>query len=552
MDNHQPTARVTASRRFSAVWIVPIVSLIAATWMVYQYMTEQGPEIHLTVQTAEGVEPDKTLIKARSVKVGIVTQVKLSKDYRQIELTARMDSGTERMLRENSEFWLVKPRIGTEGVSGLETLLSGPYIELRPGNSDKKRTNFVMLSNPPVAGPDAKGTRVMLTTNKAGKLAVGEPVMFEGFVVGRVEEVGFDVDSRQASYQLFIFQPYDKLLRTRTRFWLNSGMDISLNTQGFNVQVASLQSLLSGGVTFAVPEGSPEGEPITGHPPEFRLYDNLQQVRSQMYEKVIAYAMLFNDSVRGLHAGAPVEYRGVRIGTVAQVPLALVGVNSVSKMEIPVLVNIELERIDHLVSSRQTVTQVEKNFASAFKNGLRATLKTGNLLSGALYIDINYYPDKVDKLPIDSRQSFHDYPLFPTIEGEFTQLQQQLENILSKLEKLPIDKTIGQLDHTLRQFGDAGEQLQQTLSRVDELLANKETKQLPQMLSSTLQLLQTALKGYSPGSANYHEIEQALLRVNRALQQLDPLLKTLNEQPDALLFGSQGTEDPLPVKGNQP
>ncbi|MGI2261530.1 intermembrane transport protein PqiB [Shewanella sp. GXUN23E] len=552
MDNPQSTARVTVSRRFSAVWIIPIVSLIAAGWMVYQYMTEQGPEIHLTVQTAEGIEPGKTLIKARSVKVGIITQVKLSKDYRQIELTARMDNGTERMLRENSEFWLVKPRIGTEGVSGLETLLSGPYIELRPGDSDQKRSEFVMLSNPPVAGPDAKGTRVMLTANEAGKLAVGEPVMFEGFVVGRVEKVGFDVDSRQASYQLFIFQPYDKLLRTRTRFWLNSGMDITLNTQGFNVQVASLETLLSGGVTFAVPKGSPEGEAITGQPPEFRLYDNLQEVRSQMYEKIIPYVMLFNDSIRGLQPGAPVEYRGIRIGTVAQVPLAMVGVNSVAKMEIPVLVNIELERIYHLVSSRQTVTQMEENFASAFKNGLRATLKTGNLLSGALYVDINYYPDEVDKQPTDSRQRFHDYPVFPTIEGEFVQLQQQLENILSKIEKLPIDKTVEQLNHTLSQFGGAGEQLQQTLSRVDELLTDKDTAQLPQMLSETLQQLQAVLKGYSPGSGNYHEIEQALLRVNKALGQLDPLLKTLNDQPDALIFGTQGTQDPLPVKGNQP
>ncbi len=221
MDETALTATVSPNQHFSPVWIIPIVSLIVAGWMVYQYMSQQGPQIHLMVQTAEGVVPDKTLIKVRSVKVGMVTGVKLSKDYSQIELTVRMDSGTERMLRKDSEFWLVKPRIGTGGVTGLETLLSGPYIELEPGDSKDKRTDFVMLNTPPIAGPDVKGVRVMLVASEAGKLAVGDPVMFEGYVVGRVENVGFDVDKRQASYQLFIFQPYGSLLRTRSRFWLN-------------------------------------------------------------------------------------------------------------------------------------------------------------------------------------------------------------------------------------------------------------------------------------------------------------------------------------------
>ncbi|WP_257285889.1 intermembrane transport protein PqiB [Endozoicomonas sp. SESOKO1] len=552
MGEVKATATTSPDRRFSPVWIIPIVSLIVASWMVYQYMSQQGPEIHLIVQTAEGVVPDKTLVKVRSVKVGMVTAIKLNQDYSQIDLTVRMDSGTERMLRKDSAFWLVKPRIGTEGVTGLETLLSGPYIELEPGDSKEKRSDFVMLSAPPIAGPNIRGIRVILVASEAGKLAIGDPVMFEGYVVGRVEKTGFDVDKHQATYQLFIFQPYSGLLRTRSRFWLNSGIDINLSARGVSIDFASLETLIAGGVTFAVPDGSPEGEVLTAEIPEFELYDNLPDVRANMYEKFIPYAMLFTDSVRGLSPGAPVEYRGIRIGTVKQVPFVLNGKASVATMKIPVLVNIELERIDHLTSSRETIDQFERSFANAFENGLRASLKTANFLSGSLYIDINFYPDEVHSSKSDETRKYYDYNVFPTIEGEFVLLQHQIEHILAKFEKLPIDKTADYLNQTLSHLDGAGQQLQKTLKDVDSLLAQKETQQLPQSAHKTLADLRSILKGFSPGSTNYAEIAQVLLRINQALGQLDPLLRTLNEQPDALIFGAKEVVDPVPVKGSNP
>ncbi|USE36973.1 intermembrane transport protein PqiB [Endozoicomonas sp. SCSIO W0465] len=552
MDKVKPTATVSQDRRFSPVWIIPIVSLIVAAWMIYQYMSQQGAEIHLTVQTAEGVVPDKTLVKVRSVKVGMVTAIKLSQDYNQIDLTVRMDSGTDRMLRKDSEFWLVKPRIGTEGVTGLETLLSGPYIELEPGDSKEKRADFVMLSAPPIAGPDVKGTRVMLVAREAGKLTIGDPVMYEGYVVGRVEKTGFDVEKHQANYQLFIFQPYSGLLRTRSRFWLNSGIDFNLNARGFSIDFASLETLIAGGVTFAVPEGSPEGELLKEEMSEFELYDNLQEVRANMYEQLISYAMLFTDSVRGLSPGAPVEYRGIRIGTVKQVPLVLNGKASVAEMKIPVLVNFELERIDQLASSRENIEQLEQSFANAFNNGLRASLKTANYLTGSLYIDINFYPDKVHTSGSDATRTYYGYNVFPTIEGEFVLLQHQVEHILSKLEKLPIDKTADYLNQSLVSLDVAGQQLKKTLKDVDSLLVQKETQQLPQAIHGTLADLQSILQGFRPGSTNYAEIAQVLLRINQALGQLSPLLQTLNEQPDALIFGAKEAADPIPVKGSNP
>ncbi len=260
---------------------------------------------------------------------------------------------------------------------------------------------------------------------------------------------------------------------------VDSGLT-NLNAQGFSVDFASLETLNSGGVTFAVPHGSPAGESLNTEMPEFKLYENLQDVRANMYEKVVSYAMLFTDSVRGLSAGAPVEYRGIRIGTVKQVPFVLSGEASVSTMKIPVLVNIELERIDHLASSRETLKQIEQSFVDAFKNGLRASLKTANFLSGSLYIDINFYPDEVRTSPSDAIRKYFGYNVFPTIEGEFVHLQQQIEHILSKLEKLPVDKTVDYLNQSLVYLDGASKQLQETLKDFDNLLAQKETQQFPQ------------------------------------------------------------------------
>lgn len=556
MDNEQKnTATVKPAKRFSAVWIIPLVSIIAGVWMIFQYMSQQGPEITLTVQTADGIQAGKTLIKARSVKVGTITDVALGENYNEIKLVARMDSGTERMLREDTVFWVVKPRIGTEGVSGLETLLSGPYLELRPGESEEKREHFTVLDSPPVAPPDAKGLRVVLTSNEAGKLAVGDPVLFEGYTVGRVEKVGFDVKDKKATYQLFIFQPYDSLVRSRTRFWLNSGLDIQLNAQGFNVQIASLETLIIGGVSFAVPEGSPEGSPVTEQMVDFSLYDDVKQMREKMYESYLPFAMLFSESIRGLQPDAPVEYRGIRIGTVKKVPLHLSEKDAISTGNIPILVHIELERIYDLTSTEESETQLAENFKTAFQKGLRATLKTGNLLSGALYIDTDFYTDVPDT---EANDIYFGYPVFPTVEGEFVQFQRQVGNILDKLNKLPIETTLENLDTTLQttqktvaSFEGVGKELAVTLATLDTLLKKKETQELPKEVQGSLQQLQKTLKGFSPGSDSYLELQQAISQLNRVLGELEPLLETLNAEPDALIFGTDGKSDPVPVKGSR-
>lgn len=546
MSDNKPTqAEVKNLKQVSAIWIIPIVALAIGIWMLAQYITSKGPEITLRMPTAEGIEVGKTQIKSLNVKVGVVTNIKLSDDYSYITVTARMNKDAERMLRDDTLFWVVKPRIGKEGISGLDTLLSGSYIELQPGKSDIKKYNFKVLDVPPIAPPDAKGLRVVLTNKEAGKLSVGDPVLYEGFTVGRVEQVSFNTKTKLANYHLFIFQPYDSLIQTTTKFWLASGVDFQMSASGINVKIGSLESLITGGVSFGLPDGVSSGEKVITQNEKYRLYDNMKQVTEGMYDKYLPYVMLFKESIRGLQPGAPVEYRGVRIGTVEKVPFKLpTNKHGFSNKMIPILVHIELGRITQL-GGHETLEGLKADLQEEFKTGLRATLKTGSLITGALFIDLNVDPD--EKAP--KQQSFDGYDIFPTKAGGFAEVQKQVTDLLKKLNNLPVEKTVNSLNSTLAATEKTLQSAERVTADLDRLLKRKDTQQLPADIRQSLKEIQHTLNSYGPNGAPYQNLEGALNQFQDVMQELQPVLKQINKKPNSLIFGGDKTADPIPAGG---
>ncbi|MDP2567398.1 intermembrane transport protein PqiB [Photobacterium damselae subsp. piscicida] len=546
MSDNKPTqAEVKNLKQVSAIWIIPIVALAIGIWMLAQYITSKGPEITLRMPTAEGIEVGKTQIKSLNVKVGVVTNIKLSDDYSYITVTARMNKDAERMLRDDTLFWVVKPRIGKEGISGLDTLLSGSYIELQPGKSDIKKYNFKVLDVPPIAPPDAKGLRVVLTNKEAGKLSVGDPVLYEGFTVGRVEQVSFNTKTKLANYHLFIFQPYDSLIQTTTKFWLASGVDFQMSASGINVKIGSLESLITGGVSFGLPDGVSSGEKVITQNEKYRLYDNMKQVTEGMYDKYLPYVMLFKESIRGLQPGAPVEYRGVRIGTVEKVPFKLpTNKHGFSNKMIPILVHIELGRITQL-GGHETLEGLKADLQEEFKTGLRATLKTGSLITGALFIDLNVDPD--EKAP--KQQSFDGYDIFPTKAGGFAEVQKQVTDLLKKLNNLPVEKTVNSLNSTLAATEKTLQSAERVTADLDRLLKQKDTQQLPADIRQSLKEIQHTLNSYGPNGAPYQNLEGALNQFLDVMQELQPVLKQINKKPNSLIFGGDKTANPIPAGG---
>ncbi|WP_176492970.1 intermembrane transport protein PqiB [Cobetia sp. 5-25-4-2] len=535
-------ARRESRRRLSPIWIVPIVALLIGAWMVWHNIASRGPQITIEMETAEGIEAGKTLIKTRNVEVGKVESVRLSDNLDKTIVTARMSKDSERMLNEDTRLWVVKPRIGREGISGLNTVLSGAYIQLQPGDSREEADHFVALEQPPVTTQDAKGLRIDLTSNDGSVLSDGDPVTYEGFVVGRVESSEFRPSEKEMHYTLYIDSPYNELVTSTTRFWSTSGVSLRLDSQGLQVDVGSLESVLSGGVAFGIPEDLPRGRPVVENT-SFTLYSDQEEAREGSFHQAIDYVIMVDDTVRGLSRGAPVEFRGVRLGTVVSVPYRLTHqrVRTLSSFEIPVLIRIEPERLEGQVDD-EGVKQWEKRLERLFKRGLRATLKSGNLLTGALFVDLDFY----DNPPPYKTDTFDDIEVMPSVSGGLAQMEAKLNALLDKLNGLDIEPVLGNLNKTLSASESLVKRLDKTAGHVDALLGSDEVQKLPSDISTSIDNLNRTLDGLTPESSAYRKLEGDLERLDRVLKKAEPLLDTLEKNPSSLIFDKPTTRDPIP------
>lgn len=307
-ENNHMLANVSKQARISPIWIVPIVALLIGLWLIYDNYTKAGKQITLSMTNAEGIEAGKTKIKVHSVDIGQVEQVTLSEDLGHIEVIARITPKAEPMLVKDTQLWVVKPRIGLEGISGLNTVISGAYIELQPGKSEEETDQFNVLDQPPISLNGAKGVHVNLIGKVGNALRVGDPVTYQGLRVGRVVSAVFDPKQRQMKHELFIEHPYDVLVTENSRFWTTVGIDVKLDSEGFKANIPTVESLIAGGVSFGHADDRPMGKPVVSET-TFELYTNEDAARQQIYDQFIEYVLLVDDTVRGLSKGAP---RGVQ------------------------------------------------------------------------------------------------------------------------------------------------------------------------------------------------------------------------------------------------
>lgn len=541
MEKKSGEAKVQKVRNWSPVWIFPIVTALIGAWILFYHYSHQGPEVTLITTNAEGIEGGKTTIKSRSVDVGVVESATLTDDLTHVEIKARLNAGMEKLLHGDSVFWVVKPQVGREGISGLGTLLSGAYIELQPGKKGVQPAEYQLLDSPPLAPPDAKGIRVILDSKKAGQLSPGDPVLFRGYRVGSVETSTFDTQKRTISYQLFINAPNDRLVTGNVRFWKDSGIAVDLTSAGMRVEMGSLSTLFGGGVSFDVPEGLDQGQPVAQHT-AFKLYDDQRSIQDSLYTDHIDYLMFFKDSVRGLQPGAPVEFRGIRLGTVGKVPFFAPGMRQVldDDYRIPVLIRIEPERLINQVGDTPDIAE---HIDGLMKRGLRGSLKTGNLVTGALYVDMDFFPKEP---PLKEIREFGGYKIIPTVSGGLAQIQQRLMETLDKINNLPLNPMIQQATNTLSESQATMRRLQATLDNLNKLTASQSMQQLPQDMQKTLRELNRSMQGFQPGSAAYNKMVADMQRLDQVLRELQPVLKTLNTKSNALVFEAKNKKDPEP------
>lgn len=542
-------ATISRQKKLSPIWIVPIIALLIGLWLIYDNISKAGTQITLTLSNAEGIEAGKTKIKVLSVDVGVVEQIKLSEDLSHLQVLARIQPEAQALLVTDTQFWVVKPRIGLGGISGLNTVLSGAFIQLQPGKSRQAQEQFEVLDQPPISPNGALGLHVNLVGKIANALHVGDPVSYQGLRVGRVVSTRFDPKQRSMHHELFIEKPYDVLITDNSRFWTTIGIDFKLDAEGFKASIPTVESLVAGGVSFGHLNDQPLGHPVQ---PDtlFELHPNEETARQQVYDQYLEYVLMVDDSVRGLSNGAPVEFKGIRIGTVMQVAWHYFSkARQAGDYAIPVLIRIEPGRIHDAEQRNLSVWQAR--MTQMLKRGLHATLKSGNLVTGTLYVDLNL---SGHANAVKTFARFEGRTVLPTHASGIAQLEQKLTNLLDKLNQLQIEPVLSGLDQNLQQSAQTLKQSQLTLQEirnltvsVQQLLNQPETQQLPAHLTATMQHIQQVLQGIAPDAPMYRSLTQTLQRLDQVLREAQPLVRTLNEQPNAVIFGRKPSDDPIPL-----
>lgn len=516
---------INKKRELPLIWLLPLCALLISGWLIYKTVSEKGPVITINFPSADGLEVDKTKIKFLDVEIGKITDISINEDMKTIDVTAEMHKESSSYLTNNTQFWVVRPKIGLSGVTGLGTLMSGAYIAIKPEKGKKER-HFNGLDEPPILETDAQGKKFILETTNLGSMGPGTPISFHGIAVGEVLDYELANNADSIKLTVFVNAPYDQFIRKNTRFWIDSGIDLSAGADGFKLRTGPLISLLAGGIAFRTDPGDKAADTV----PEnslFQLFDDYDQSTEVIYHRTIKAVMYFNESVRGLNIGAPVLLRGIPIGKVIDIKLEIDA--KTVDIEIPVVVEVEPDRI--VIINKETNITPKENIAHLVAKGLRAQLQTGSLLTGQLYIGLDLFPQS--KVVIHKNDT--GYLEFPTTPNAMNQIVNSAQAIMDKISRLPLETMTTEINKTLASLQGATKAATKTLVTATSTLstADKTLSAADNTMSSAQQVLSTL----EPGSTTQYELNQLLQELTQTASSVKQLADYLDEHPESLIRG---------------
>jgi len=501
------------------VWIIPIVAALVGVWVAVTRVMSEGPRITIVFRTAEGLEAGKTKIHYNGVDIGTVTKIQLTLDHQRAIATAQMAPKTDAFLLADTKFWVVRPRISGANVSGLGTLISGAYIGMEIGTSQESKSDFVALETPPVITGEFPGRFFVLKTSDLGSIDTGTPIYFRRLQVGQVASYELDKDGRFLTVRAFVQAPYDQYVNPDTRFWHASGIDLSLTANGLSMQTQSVLSILIGGIAFETSPSSVLVLPPADENATFTLYGNRAEAFNPPPRNPQTYQLIFKDSVRGLVPGAPVEFRGIPIGEVTDIS-AQIDLKTF-KFSVPVTINLDPRRLGVKIFDLGPIVNLEtmrrRLIDSLVAHGVRAQLRTGNLLTGSAFVSLDFYPGTP---PVTVDWSQRPVQL-PTVRGQFTEVETSVENIIKKIDQMP-----------LKEIGD---DLRKAIADLDLTMASARGT-----LESAHGTLDSANGIIQPNSVQIEKLDSTLQEVSRAARSLRVLADYLERHPESLLRGKQG------------
>lgn len=552
--------KVTKRSGPSVVWIIPVVTLLVGTWLVFKTLSEQGPQVTISFKTAEGIEVGKTKVKYKNVDIGTVEHIKFSDDFSNVILTAEFSTGSEKFLKRSTRFWVVKPQLGLQGASGLSTLISGAYIEIEPGPGADQR-HFVGLEKQPVVKADEQGVEVTLVTQDLGSIDRGSPIYYQGLLAGEVLGHELGNDRKSVYIHAFIKDPFDQLVRGNTNFWNVSGINVSMSADGFKVQTESIRSMMFGGIAFDTPETL---EQITTDIDNlvFTLHKSFESIQEDSYTRKLKFMMYFDSSVRGLSIGAPVEFKGIKVGSVLDVRLEFD--NEDTTFRIPVLIEIELQRI--IERGNKEGPSTYETLDMLVERGLRARLQTGSLLTSQLYVELDMHPGT----PIHVSGEETMFPELPTLAtANFGAITASAESLLAKFNAIDIQEVTNVLLETIKGAGSTLKIADETIGNVNELITLPGIKQAVEDMKISLSNFKNILQKVDESNvqeainAGHLALENLTITLSKTNDILEPnspaqynlikltgeleetarsirsLVETLERNPQALIFGKE-------------
>lgn len=519
---------------FSVVWIIPILAAVVALGIAIERFLSEGPTITIVFKTAEGVEAGKTFIKYKDVNIGQVIKVKLSPDYHKVVITAKIDKSAEGLLVDDAKFWVVQPRVTLSGISGISTLLSGNYVGFEAGKSSTPRTDFHGLDMPPTVMETEPGRQFILQAPTLGSLGIGSPLYYRQLNVGRVIAYDLAKDGKSVNIRVFVNKPYDTYVTEETRFWQASGIDVSLGANGLAVKTQSALSLLIGGIAFEVPPFVKEDRPAEANA-TYNLYTDKATAMAQEDGVVVNYVLYFDESVRGLSPPAPVTLHGLSIGEVTAVGLEHSKATADARPRVDIALYPERFLKQAKLSHRIEDQIRNRNACNAFlrgliNRGLRAQLRSGNLLLGQRFITLDFFP-KTATVNVDWSQ---ETPTLPVTASGLVDLEAKVNTILAKMEKIP--------------YAEIGEELKLTLVSLNKTAGRLEGEVLPEARQTMVDLrraIDAAEKMLKSSEHNLvgtdapaqQELREALQEIAKAAHAIRVFTEYLEQNPGALIRG---------------
>jgi paraquat-inducible protein B len=525
-----PSARVRPGRLRAWIWIVPVFAAILVTALGVRALIERGPLITISFNDAEGLQAGTTPVRHKDVDLGMVESIYLSGDMSHVLVRARMHRSVSSHLTAGTRFWIVRPRVGLGGVSGLSTLVSGSYIEMYPGPGIPQR-QFVGLAEEPMLTPEMPGSAFTLHTTNLGSLVAGSPISYRGIAVGQVQGFSLDQLGTQISIFTFIRAPYDKLVNAQSRFWNSGGIDVSVGTGGVRFRAASWQELISGGISFDTPDNTKtQAASVAGT--QFHLYDNQNEAQRDPRGNALRYLVDFVDTAGDVAPGSPVQLLGSEVGQITESRLQYDDVRERLLRRVTLEIDPNRIQITHSKTNAaaDSAEALNLRIAKLVARGLRARLISANLITGAKVVSL----DIVHDAPAARIDQVDGYTRLPSAYS--TDISDILASVQATLHHLET-ATAGP------ELGDAIKALDRTLTTLDHTTSAIEPEIKPLLMnlrqaSEAAQRAMQAAEGVLGSEASSGtDLPRLIRELTEAARSTRELTGYLERHPEALLRG---------------